>query len=353
MPNPATGSANPASSISTLWTYVQPALDHIMKSPTNDPTRAPSIDVSFYSGIHSACYNYFTAQSELASINAKNNPSTAEENDVLSGTDLYHRLDKYYAATARELLLGLPPDDDVTLIHYLVPCFKRYAVGAQSVNRLLSYVNRHYVKRAIDEDKGWLRLNDVLATVAEATSPDDSREKITQLLREYKVNELRRWGYDGNDGGGGVTLAQAEAYVEAGCAPDCVVPVLALGLRRFRIDCIEPLLAVPKKKKHKPKAPSSGGNAASSGAGGGGGSGNGDGSGSQAPPAPPSGPKSRLARAVKVLLEEEAEDEEERLNYARGIAHMLRDIGIRPDHPLRKKLDKFVAAHDASAKAST
>lgn len=58
MLNAATGSANPAASLSALWTYIEPALDHIVKSPTNDPGgKAPSIDVGLYAGIHSACYN--------------------------------------------------------------------------------------------------------------------------------------------------------------------------------------------------------------------------------------------------------------------------------------------------------
>jgi len=56
--NHASGSANPATSLSSLWAYVQPALDHIVKSPSNDPNgKAPAIDFGLYTGIHSACYN--------------------------------------------------------------------------------------------------------------------------------------------------------------------------------------------------------------------------------------------------------------------------------------------------------
>jgi len=58
MLNPASGSANPAASLAALWAYLQPALDHIVKSPSNDPNgKAPAIDFGFYAGIHSACYN--------------------------------------------------------------------------------------------------------------------------------------------------------------------------------------------------------------------------------------------------------------------------------------------------------
>src|SRR6266508_3930619 len=56
--NPASGSANPATSLSSLWAYMEPALDHIVKSPSNDTNgKAPAIDYGLYAGIHSACYN--------------------------------------------------------------------------------------------------------------------------------------------------------------------------------------------------------------------------------------------------------------------------------------------------------
>lgn len=56
--NPASGSSNPANSSVSLWAYLKPALDHIVKSSTNDPNgKAPAVDFVLYSGIHTACYN--------------------------------------------------------------------------------------------------------------------------------------------------------------------------------------------------------------------------------------------------------------------------------------------------------
>lgn len=257
----------------------------------------------------------FTAQSEAANSTVRT-PDTS----IASGTDIYEQLDKYFADATRELVLGAP-HDDITLIHYIVPCFKRYTAGAQSVNRLLSYVNRHYVKRAVDEDKGWLRLSDVLESVAKTITVDDTREKITNRLREKRLDEVKKWGYE--EGGSGDLMAAAEACAEAASPLDRVVPVLSLAHRRFRTEFIEPLLAVPKikgksKAKHKiPKTPSG-----------------------SAPP----GPKGRLARAVKDLLESKDIDEEERKRLASELAKALRTVGVRTDHPLRKKLDKFVSA---------
>lgn len=235
-----------------------------------------------------------------------------------TGTDLYDRLDRYFTDITRELLLGAPHDDS-ELVHYIIPCFNRYSAGAQSVNRLLSYVNRHYVKRAVDEDKGWLRLSDVLQTVAKTITPDDTRERISNRLKEKRIDELKRWGYE--EGGSSDLLAAAEASAEAASPPDRIVSVVSLAHRRFRTEFFEPLLAVPKmkgKSKAKHKVPT-------------------------APGSVQSVPKGRLARGVKDLLENKDFDEQNRLHMVTSLANSLRTVGIRSDHPLRKKLDKFVA----------
>ncbi|OBZ79871.1 hypothetical protein A0H81_00292 [Grifola frondosa] len=329
LPNPSTGSANPSASLHSLWGYLQPALDHILRTSTNNPSKAPAIDVSYHMGIHTAVYNYFTAHSEAsngptpASVGLPGFParlSQSFDKSKASGTDLYEQLDRYYADVAREIFLGTP-HDDADLVHYLIPCFNRYSAGAQSVSRLLNYVNRHYVKRAIDEDRGWLRLADVLDAVARTIREDDTRDKVQKRLRERRTEELKKWGFV--EGDSPARVAQIEGYAEAASPPDRVVPLAALAYRRFRIDVVDPLLAVPKVKgKGKKRRPPT--------------------ADADKPPMP----RGRLARAVKELLESKGGDEEERRRLAGELAIMLRTVGIKVDHPLRKKLDKFLPADD-------
>ncbi|KAG6863811.1 hypothetical protein C0991_002991 [Blastosporella zonata] len=242
------------------------------------------------------------------------------DHTTTNGNDLYERLDIYFADATRELLLGAPHDDSA-LIHYIIPCFNRYAAGAQSVNRLLGYVNRHYVKPAVDEDKDWLRACDVSKAVTETMILYDAREEIIQRLRDKRFAELKKWGYE--QGGSAELLAAAEASAEAASTPDCIVTIVSLAHRRFRTDFFEPLLAIPKilkgKSKAKPKIPKAQSGSA------------------------PHAPKGRLARAVKELLESKNFDEQQRLDLATPLAKYLKTVGIRSDHPLRKKLDKFVA----------
>lgn len=135
--NPPSGSANPSSSLASLWQYLVPALDHILRALSNSTDKAPAISAEYHVRIHTAVYNYFTAQSQRV------DPTGGS--GTTSGADLYEHLDRYYASAARDVLLGAPQDE--TLVRALVPAFARFSAGALSAHRLLNYVNRHYVRR--------------------------------------------------------------------------------------------------------------------------------------------------------------------------------------------------------------
>jgi len=184
------------------------------------------------------------------------------------------------------------------------------------VNRLLNYVNRHYVKRAVDEDRGWLTLSDIFDAVTKSIHDGDTRERISKKLKERRTEELKKWGWD--EGAAAEQLTQAESCAEAASPLDRVIPLSALALRRFRTEFMEHLLAIPKVrgKKRRPGAHAANGNA-------------------------PNLPKGRLARAVKELLEKQDADVEERKKLVAELANALRVIGVRDGHPLRKKLKKY------------
>ncbi len=350
LPNPETGSANPSASLPALWAYIQPALDHIIRSPTNDQSKAPAVDVTYHMGIHTALYNYFTNHATPTPPNSLSSakdalpptPPRGSSAALPPGHDIYDRLDAYFVEVAREVLLGAPMDDSA-LVHYLVPCYIRYSAGAQSINRLLNYVNRQYVRRAVDEDKGWLRFGDIVSSeLAEGPGAKEdglggtgSHKRITEKMRERRAAELRRWGAP--EGATAEQLALAEACAEAASAPEHVVPVLSLTYRRFRTEVLEPLLAVPKPKKgnkKKNKGKQGGDGPAMSTV---------IGSVAEADEAA-TGPKGRLARSVKELLESKGGDEEEQNKVACEMADMLMHAGIRLDHPLRRRLKKYCVA---------
>lgn len=66
--SPSTGSSNPLSSLTALWSYMLPALHHILRSIDNDAEKIQTllIAMDYYMGIHAHCYNYMSFQSPSA-----------------------------------------------------------------------------------------------------------------------------------------------------------------------------------------------------------------------------------------------------------------------------------------------
>jgi hypothetical protein len=219
-------------------------------------------------------------------------------------------MDSYFAGVAKEILRAAPMEED--LVAYLVERFESFRSGAQSINRLLNYMNRHFVKRSVDEDRGWLQITDVIEGILNDMHDLQAREKVAGRLRDYRANELEKWGFA--TGGSSEEAAEAEASAEAASSPDRIVPIASLAFRRFRIEVLEPLLAVPKSKGGKRRKSSS---------------------------TSPAGPKGRLARSVKALVESKTGCPSDKKAAASSLIWCFQRTGVRLDHPLRKCLTTF------------
>jgi len=283
-------------------------------------------------GIHTAIYNYFTSQSRTDPTGRRDGQSTGssripsatggrlDSNWTSTSPDLYTLLDKYLQSAVQEIFQTLPNSSE-SLVKYYVAQFERFAAGMQSIHRLLNYINRHYVKRAQDEDRGWLRMVDVLDEKLAKSLVLDGRlaqNKILDTLKERRLKELEEWGYDPTAGEESSVLA--ETCAEAASAPDRIVHINAMGLRRWRINMAEPLLTVPKV-----------GSKATRGAGG-----HKPSSGANRPPAL----MSRLSRAVHEVLESGPLSDSEKEDLAERLDKSLHMVGIRRDQPARKKLHR-------------
>ena len=307
LPTPSVGSANPSASLPALWGYILPALNHIARSPTSTPEKVPAIDIAHRMGIHTVAYNYITAVPDLPPVA----PLSRKEREIDSmGTSLYIHLDKYFTDLALEMLVGAP-EDNKTLIQYLIPCFKRYAVSAHTINRLLGCVNRNYVDRAINQDRGWLTLGDMLDTVTKSIEKGHTPVQIAQRLVEKRMDERYKVG------GPPEKLAEAELCAEAASSLDRIVPLEALALHRFRTEFLESLLAAPKTKRIRRRPGASTTN----------------------------GPKDnltrcRLTRALEELPKIHSDDSE--LEQWYDLATMLCTVGVQRTHPMQKQLDKFL-----------
>ncbi|KAF5356158.1 hypothetical protein D9756_003982 [Leucocoprinus leucothites] len=309
----ASSSANPASSFSALWAHLQPAIDYVMTS-TSEDEEPPKVDYTLYANIHSSLYNYFAK--------CCNEVGFAAPDGSLPGHEVYDKLDEYFQNTCKEILLE-GPGDGPELVAYVVSAFQRYNKRASAVERLTSYINRHYVRRALDEEKGWINLSDALEIARQnRTSPDSTsgsdQRTIAQIKFDSKISELKKWGY--KEGELKESAPAAEARAEAASSLDRIVPVLSLARRRFRIEVLEPLLVYPKynnkaRLKNRVKPPTG---------------------------PPPYRSKGRLARGVQNYHDSYP------ISDSRQVLSMLdltlSTTGIRPETHLRKRLHHLLTA---------
>ena len=172
------------------------------------------------------------------------------------------------------------------------------------------------MKQAVNEDKGWLTLGDMLNTVAKSIQKGHTHEQITQRLKDRCLDELKKWGYE--VGRLPEKLAEAELCAGAASSLDRVIPLEALALHWFRTKFVEPLLvALNMKGKRRSGA------------------------------LPANGPKmnlsGRLAHVVGELLDVQGGNSGQRHGLASDLAAMLHAVGVQQTHPIHKKLDKFLA----------
>lgn len=230
-------------------------------------------------------------------------------------------MEEYFQDTCKEIFLA-GPEGGPDLVIYIVSTFQLYSTRASAVERLISYVNRHYVKRAVEEDRGWMTLNDALARCQisrpasnKAYGPDE--RPVSQIKLDAKLLEMKKWGY--KDGDSKDLAAMAEACAEAASPLDRIVPVLSLAHRRFRTEVFEALLISPKssdtsRTRNRIKPPLG---------------------------PPPYRPKGRLARAVQNYNDSTPISESRLVLSALNLA--LSMTGVRQECHLRKRLHQLLA----------
>ena len=69
------------------------------------------------------------------------------------GSDLYKHLNAYFVTHLKGLLASAEDLQDEPLLNYYTKEWQRYTTGASYVNRLFTYLNRHWVKREKDEGR--------------------------------------------------------------------------------------------------------------------------------------------------------------------------------------------------------
>ncbi|KAF9013451.1 Cullin [Cyathus striatus] len=130
--------------LETAWAFLEDGVDHIMTKLQT------GVSYSKYMSLYTVAYNYCTS-SKLPSSSSSVGVGTRSAN--LVGSDLYNKLIRYFVAHLKALREYAVTLQDVELLRYYAGEWDRYTTGANYINRLFTYLNRHWVKRERDEGR--------------------------------------------------------------------------------------------------------------------------------------------------------------------------------------------------------
>ncbi|KAK0221987.1 Cullin [Armillaria fumosa] len=142
-PNPPIPPAN--ADLITTWAFLEEGVDHIMTKLQT------GVSYSKYMSLYTVAYNYCT--SPKTGPEGMGLGAATRTGANLMGSDLYNNLIRYFVVhlkALRDKAEGLQEDN---LLRYYAAEWQRYTTGANYINRLFTYLNRHWVKRERDEGR--------------------------------------------------------------------------------------------------------------------------------------------------------------------------------------------------------
>ncbi|EKM79404.1 hypothetical protein AGABI1DRAFT_120802 [Agaricus bisporus var. burnettii JB137-S8] len=129
--------------LATTWAYLEDGVDHIM-------TKLQSgVSFSKYMSLYTVAYNYCTSSRMGHSPSEPGLRSGAN----LMGADLYGHLIRYFSTHLKILREKADLLQDEALLEFYATEWDRYTTGANYINRLFTYLNRHWVRRERDEGR--------------------------------------------------------------------------------------------------------------------------------------------------------------------------------------------------------
>ncbi|EPQ51002.1 Cullin-domain-containing protein [Gloeophyllum trabeum ATCC 11539] len=132
--------------LATTWAFLEEGVDHIMTKLQT------GVSYSKYMGLYTVAYNYCTS-SRMHSSTTEAGAIGGRTGANLMGADLYNNLIRYFVSHLKGLREKSDSLQDEALLKYYAAEWDRYTTGANYINRLFTYLNRHWVKRERDEGR--------------------------------------------------------------------------------------------------------------------------------------------------------------------------------------------------------
>ncbi|KAK3954045.1 Cullin [Pseudoneurospora amorphoporcata] len=142
--------ASGSDGIDSTWPYLQSSINKIMTNLQD------GLDMSSYMGIYTAVHNFCTSQKASGGSSSPSHhlPGIMSQRGAhLLGEDLYKKLANYLTDHLTGLVSEAEAHKDEALLAFYIREWHRYTNAAKYIHHLFKYLNRHWVKREMDEGK--------------------------------------------------------------------------------------------------------------------------------------------------------------------------------------------------------
>lgn len=126
------------------WNYLEWGVDRTMVS------LSAGLDLKTYMTLYTSIHNFCTAQK---AVGVQTSLNSTQRGAHLLGEDLYRRLNEYLRRHLTGVHTEMVKHVDEALLTFYIKEWNRYTTAGTYNNHLFRYLNRHWVKREMDEGK--------------------------------------------------------------------------------------------------------------------------------------------------------------------------------------------------------
>ncbi|KAJ3101218.1 hypothetical protein HDU97_001569 [Phlyctochytrium planicorne] len=180
--------------LQSTWSGLEEGIDHIFNRLEEGITHKK------YMELYTLIYNYCTTNKSSIQDTSHSQPAT--RGAQLMGADLYNNLKEHLRRHLTVLYSKADDSVDGSLLEYYTKEWQRYVVASTLVHHIFRYLNRHWVKREMDEGHRTIydiNTKNVMAAVLKLIKKQRDGETINYSLIKSVVDSFVALGLDEND----------------------------------------------------------------------------------------------------------------------------------------------------------